>query len=79
LPDEKGIWQWVKGCPLEQIPTEAFDIVAAYNDFEKGIHPVSLGRATWLPGLFLEGMYAARMEIVNAHRSDMEKLKADGR
>ena len=39
------------------IPEEAFEMVRAYNNAqERGWNPVSLGRAQWVPAIYVEAV-----------------------
>ena len=43
-------------CPYEAIPSEAFEAAAAFQDYERGFTPVTLGWSTWVPPVFVETM-----------------------
>lgn len=44
------------GCPVEEAGMEAMEARSAWEEWEKGIHPVALGQAPWLPRRFVETM-----------------------
>lgn len=54
---EDGTWDY--GCPWSFLE-DAVRTLERFADWKVGIHPVSTGRAPWLPGPFEEAMRFCR-------------------
>lgn len=69
-----------KGCPYDEVPRYAFDVLSYQSDWALGHTPVTTGRAPWLPARFLQGIRWAgqcmdRAEA-DAQKRIAEKFKA---
>src|SRR2546428_10483993 len=46
----------IDSCPYDLINPETWAMISAYNDWDSGHTPVSLGHAAWVPALYVEGI-----------------------
>jgi hypothetical protein len=52
--------QAIEGCPWSLVPGETLDMIQAEDEYSVGHTPVTLGHASWLPALFVDGVRAVR-------------------
>jgi len=67
---------WHNGCVLDVVSQESWDAMSWSVDYENGVTPVSLGRASWLPWPFVEAMREVRAAISNERRKHAERAQA---
>jgi len=70
---------WSSECVLDVIPAEVFSMLAYYNDWDRGIHPVSTGEAPWLPRQFRQAMHSIKAAVDEQNELARQRLEAKRR